>query len=40
MLSDFYNLRYGNSAVVAIGASTSICAIIGLMLSNLYLKGK
>ena len=37
MLSDFYNLNFGNKHVIAVGASTSICAIMGLYIGNLYI---
>lgn len=37
MLSDLYNLTLGNHSIIAIGASTSICAVMGLYMANLYL---
>lgn len=37
MLSDLYNLTLGNSTVVAVGASTSICAVMGLYIAGLYI---
>ncbi len=40
MLSSFYNFRFGNTSMVGVGASTSICAIIGIMLANIYLSQK
>jgi len=35
MMSTLYNLNFGNENIVGIGASTSICAVMGLYLANL-----
>jgi membrane associated rhomboid family serine protease len=40
MLSDIYNLHLGNPTGVAIGASTSICAIMGLYIAKIYIESK
>lgn len=40
MLSDLYNLNFGNKSVIAAGASTSICAIMGLYIADLYIQAK
>ena len=43
MLFDFKNIKFGTPNTIAIGASTSICAIIGLFIANviaLYIKGR
>jgi rhomboid protease GluP len=40
MLSDLYNLNLGNSVTVGVGASTSICAVMGLYIAKLYIESK
>lgn len=40
MLSDLYHINLGNSLTVGVGASTSICAIMGLYIAKLYLNSK
>lgn len=40
MLSDLYNLNLGVSTRVGVGASTSICAIMGLYIAKLYIESK
>jgi membrane associated rhomboid family serine protease len=40
MLSDLYNLNLGNPATVGVGASTSICAVMGLYIAKLYIDSK
>lgn len=40
MLSDLYNLNLGNISAVGVGASTSICAIMGLYMAKLYIESK
>lgn len=40
MLSDLYHFNLGNSLTVGVGASTSICAIMGLYIAKIYLKSK
>lgn len=37
MLFDFYNLKVRNQASIAIGASTSICAIMGLYIAQVII---
>lgn len=40
MLSDLYNLHLGSSITVGVGASTSICAVMGLYIAKLYIDSK
>jgi hypothetical protein len=40
MLSDLYHLNLGNSITVGVGASTSICAVMGLYMARLYVDSK
>lgn len=40
MLSDIYNYYLGNIASIGVGASTSICAIMGLYIAKLYIESK
>lgn len=40
MLSSLYNLHLGNSVTVGVGASTSICAVMGLSFAKLYIDSK
>lgn len=40
MLSDLYNIYLGNSFSVGVGASTSICAVMGLYIVKLYIESK
>jgi len=40
MLTDFYNLHLGKSFMIGIGASTSICAIMGYYMAHLYIESK
>ena len=40
MFSAWYNLRYGNESIVGIGASTSICAVMGLYIANVICLSK
>lgn len=37
MLSDIYYLRFSHVPVICIGASTSICAIMGLFIAQVYI---
>jgi hypothetical protein len=40
MFSTLYNLKYGNQSIVGIGASTCICAIMGLYIANVICLSK
>lgn len=40
MLSDLYNFYLGNSTTIGVGASTSICAIMGLYIAKLYIESR
>lgn len=40
MLSDLYHLNLGNISTIGVGASTSICAIMGLYMAKLYVESK
>lgn len=40
MLFDLYNKHFGNINALAIGASTSVCAVMGLYMATIYLWSK
>lgn len=40
MLSNAYHVHLGNNMIVGIGASTSICSVMGLYFAFLWVSGK
>lgn len=40
MLSGLYSYYLGNASNIGVGASTSICAIMGLYIAKLYIESK